>query len=277
MKRSFFVFSLFFIFSTYCFSQESFPVWPDRAPGEKEGSTTPVFELWKPEVQKTDSCLIVCPGGAYMGLAYDHEGKKIANYFNEKGRTVVILKYRVPRRKGVPKHLPAWQDAQRTVRIVRSHAKDWGINPEKIGIMGFSAGGHLTLMTSTTSQSRSYEPIDDLDKIAPHVNFAVPVYPAYVLEDGKDGGNTGKGNNSKMVDDFAFDEKTPPMCLIHGDKDPYSPMGSATIYHKLRTMDIPAELHIYAKVGHGFGANPKDDHLGDWLNRVYAWMNFMGF
>ena len=80
-----------------------------------------------------------------------------------------------------------------------------------------------------------------------------------------------------MVKDFAFDAHTPPMCLIHGDNDVYSPMGSVAVYHKLRTMDIPAEIHIFAKVNHGFGANPQDDHVGDWLNRVYAWMKVVVF
>jgi acetyl esterase/lipase len=212
-----------------------------------------------------------------MGLAYGHEGDKIAKYFTGKGVTVVVLKYRVPRREGIPKHMAAWQDAQRCVRVVRSRAQEWGINPDKIGIMGFSAGGHLTLMTATTSQTNSYKPIDDIDKLPCNVNFAAPVYPAYVLEDGADGPNAGKGNDSAMVGDFAFDEKTPPMCLIHGDEDVYSPMGSVAVYSKLRTMNIPAEMHIYAKIAHGFGGNPTDDHVGDWLNRVYAWMVASGF
>ena len=273
------LFSLMFLFlASVSYGFETFNVWPGVAPGVgEEGKPAPTLELWQPAEKKTDACLIVCPGGAYMGLAYDHEGQKIAEYFNSKGVTVVILKYRVPRREGVPKHLPAWQDAQRTVRFVRSNAEKWGINPNKIGIMGFSAGGHLTLMTSTTSETNSYEPQDEIDKLPCNVNFAVPVYPAYVLEDGADGGNKGKGNDSPMVKDFAFDAHTPPMCLIHGDNDVYSPMGSVAVYHKLRTMNIPAEIHIFAKVNHGFGANPKDDHVGDWLNRVYAWMKVVVF
>ena len=256
---------------------EEFNVWPDVAPGEKADAAKPTYEYWKPETKTTDSVLIVCPGGAYNGLAYAHEGDKIAKYFTSKGVTVVVLKYRVPRREGLPKHMAAWQDAQRTVRIVRSRAKEWGVNPDKIGIMGFSAGGHLTLMTSTTSQTNSYEPIDELDKLPCNVNFAVPVYPAYVLEDGRDGANVNKGNDSPMVEDFAFDEKTPPMCFIHGDADECSPMGSVAVYAKLRKMGIPAEMHIYAKVVHGFGGNPTDNHVGDWLNRVRAWMEAMGF
>ncbi len=256
---------------------EKINIWTDLAPGEPADTEKPVMLVRKPAEKKTDACLIIFPGGGYFGLAVDHEGYKISDYFTEKGVTTVIVKYRVPRREGVPKHQPAWQDAQRAVKIVRANAENWGINAEKIGCLGFSAGGHLTLMTSTTSQTPAYEGTEDLDKTPCHVNFAVPVYPAYVLEDGKDGGNTGKGNDSTLVPDFAFDEKTPPMCLIHGDDDPYSPMNSVAVYHKLRTMNIPGEMHIYAKVGHGFGANPKDDHVGDWLNRVYAWMKVMGF
>jgi len=255
---------------------DEFNLWPGVAPGEKANAVKPTYEYWAPAEKSTDACLIVCPGGAYNGLAYAHEGDKIAKYFTSKGVTTVVLKYRVPRRQGLPKHLAAWQDAQRMVRVVRSRAEEWGINPEKIGILGFSAGGHLTLMTSTTSQTPAYEPIDELDKIPCNVNFAVPVYPAYVLEDGADGPNAGKGNDSTMVDDFAFDDKTPPMCLIHGDVDVYSPMGSVAVYCKLRKMNIPAEMHIYAQVNHGFGGNPTGDHVGDWLNRVYAWMKSIG-
>ena len=256
---------------------ETFNVWPGVAPGEKADAVKPTYEIWKPAEKKSDACMIVCPGGGYFVLAYDHEGDKIARYFVSKGITTVVLRYRVPRREGIPKHVAAWQDAQRCVRVVRSRAAELGINPDKIGIMGFSAGGHLTLMTATTSQTNSYEPVDELDKLSASVNFAVPVYPAYVLEDGADEPNTGKGNDSKLVGDFAFDEKTPPMCFIHGDDDQYSPMGSVAVYAKLRQMEIPAELHIYARVGHGFGGSPTDVHLGDWLNRVYNWMQKMGF
>lgn len=286
MKRSIFaVVAIFLVvaiasaFFTLANAQdyETFNLWPDLAPGENAGAEKPTYEVWKPAEKKSDACMIVCPGGGYFVFAYDHEGDKIARYFTSKGITTVVLRYRVPRRQGVPKHMAAWQDAQRCVRVVRSRAKEWGINPDKIGIMGFSAGGHLTLMTATTSQTNSYEPIDEIDKLSASVNFAVPVYPAYVLKDGADEPNTGKGNDSELVDDFAFDEKTPPMCFVHGDDDVYSPMGSVAVYAKLRKMEIPAELHIYARVGHGFGGNPTDDHLGDWLNRVYYWMQKMGF
>lgn len=273
-------FILFTLIVASGLAAETFRLWDGPAPGEPETTTPPVIELWKPGVTSTDACIIICPGGAYMGLAYGHEGKQVAEYFTSRGITAVILKYRTPRRANLPKHLPAWQDAQRAIRFVRAHAEEWKINPEKIGILGFSAGGHLTLMSSTTSQTPAYEAMDELDKVPCHVNFAVPVYPAYVLEDGADGENKDKGNDSPIVNDFAFDKKTPPMCFIHGDADTISAMGSVAVYRQLRKMGIPAELHIYAKVEHGFGASPfvqGNNHEGDWLNRVYEWMKVMGF
>lgn len=283
MKKSLFcVACICFLFTAaLSFAAETFRIWNGPAPGEPETTTPPVIELWQPGVRSTDACVIVCPGGAYMGLAYGHEGQQVAEYFNAHGVPVVVLKYRTPRREGVPKHQAAWQDAQRAIRFVRAHAEEWKINPDKIGILGFSAGGHLTLMSATTSMTPAYEPTDELDKtVSCQVNFAVPVYPAYVLEDGADGGNSGKGNDSPMVADFAFDAQTPPMCLIHGDADSISAMGSVAVYHRLRKMDIPAELHIYANVEHGFGASPYvqgNRHEGDWLNRVLEWMKASGF
>lgn len=256
---------------------ETLPLWPDVAPGEKADAEKPTLEYWKPAEKTSDACLIVCPGGAYNVLCADYEGQDVAKFFVSKGVTAVVLRYRVPRREGLPKHMAAWQDAQRCVRVVRAHAKEWGIDPERIGITGFSAGGHLTLMTATTSLTNSYEPIDEIDKLSASVNFAAPVYPAYILEEAKDGGDARGSLDSVMVDDFAFDEKTPPMCLVHGDADRVTPMGSIFVYAKLRKMEIPAELHIYAKAEHGFGAKVTDNHVGDWMNRVYYWMQKMGF
>ena len=285
MKRRFVIFLILVaIFTSSCRPTEqrqevkTFKVWPRSAAlSPPLGAQKPILKYWKPRVKTSDACVIVCPGGGYYEIAPEHENEKIAQFFVEKGITTVVLIYRTPRPEGFPKHTAAWQDAQRCVRVVRSHAKEWGINPDKIGILGFSAGGHLALMTATTSMTNSYEPIDKIDKLSASVNFAIPVYPAYVLKDGADNPNTNKGDDSELVDDFAFDEKTPPMCFVHGNEDEYSPMGSVAVYEKLREMEIPAEVHIYANVGHGFGGNPTDDHLGDWLNRVYYWMQTMGF
>ena len=275
MKRLLLCIAALILTSSVCSAQEKFSIWNGPAPGEKDASTNPTLLLYQPENKTSDACLVVFPGGGYNHLAKDHEGDKIAKYFNSKGVTVAVLWYRIPRRPGVEKHRAAWQDAQRAIRFVRAHADEWKINPEKIGCLGFSAGGHLTLMTATTSQTPAYEPVDDLDKVPCYVNFAVPVYPAYVLEENADGSDAFT-LESKIVDDFAFDAKTPPMCFIHGDSDRCPSMASAVVYAKLKSMGIPTELHIFAKTGHGFGANPKDNHVGDWLNRVYEWMKVMG-
>ncbi|MBQ2790714.1 MAG: alpha/beta hydrolase, partial [Thermoguttaceae bacterium] len=226
MKKIVLTATLFVATLTFCrfaTAEEKFPVWPDVAPGAATDDVKPTYEYWKPEKQTSDVCLIIFPGGAYEYLTLGRDAKQLTRFFNERGVTVVVLNYRVPRPKNGPKHLAAWQDAQRVIRVVRSRAADWKIDPEKIGALGLSAGGHLTLMAATSSQTASYEPVDDLDKLPCHLNFAIPVYPAYVLEDGANGPNANRGVDSPMVDDFAFDDKTPPTCLLHGDADAYSP------------------------------------------------------
>lgn len=273
------------LFVSSAFGFETYNVWPSTPPGDKpeqykdKGGKyyTPTLEWWKPENKTTDACIVICCGGAYMGVAYEYEGVMPRDYFLKNGITVVMLRYRTPRRANVAKHMAAWQDVQRTIRFVRSKASDWGINPEKIGVMGFSAGGHLTLMAATSSQSKAYEPIDDLDKISCHVNFAIPIYPAYVLQDGVDSPNKEKGNDSPIVNDFKFDDKTPPMCFIHGDGDGYSPMGSIAVYHKLRTMNIPAEVHIFALANHAFRNCGPDAPIRKYPDRVVAWLKTLEF
>ena len=164
---------------------------------------------------------------------------------------------------------------ERLDSFVSGRAED--VHPEKIGCLGFSAGGHLTLMTAAASQTPAYLAIDELDKIPCHVNFAVPVYPAYVLAECADRPYSGTGENLKLVPELQFDSQTPPMCLIHGDADSCPAYASIAVYHKLRTMNIPAEIHIYAKVGHGFGAARGGDHFKAWLDRVHDWMKLMRF
>ena len=131
-----------------------------------------------------------------MGVAYEVEGIMPRDFFVEHGVTVVMLWYRTPRRPGIAKHYAAWQDVQRAIRIVRAHADEWKINPDKIGVMGFSAGGHLTLMAATSSSVQTYEPVDEIDKLPCNINFAIPVYPAYALTDGVDSPNTERGNDA---------------------------------------------------------------------------------
>ncbi len=261
-------------------------IWPSSAPGETSRLpdqtdrnpshftfvSTPTITVFLPEKRTSDACVLIFPGGGYNVLMGDYEGTEIAEFWNSRGVATAVLKYRVPRRPNLPKHVPAWQDAQRAVRWLRANASELQINPEKIGCIGFSAGGHLTLMTAANSQTSAYAPVDDLDKIPCHINFAIPVYPAYVLDDGEDGENTGKGNASSLVKDFAFDARTPPMCFIHGDADHISAMGSIAVYRKLREMNIPAELHIYALKNHGLLNRVEgQNHADAWKERTADW------
>ena len=265
------------LYVTTGFAQETFPVWPDLAPGEKGDFPAPKFTVYQPEKKTTDACVIICPGGGYKELVLGYEGEKIVNLFKEKGVTTVLLEYRVPRREGVEKYRAAWQDAQRTIKHVRQNAAKWGVDPEKIGMIGFSAGGHLTVLCSVNSQTPAYEPIDELDKVPCHLNFAIPVYPAYVLVDGENSPNANKGIDSPMVKDFNFDDKCAPMCLIHGDDDWYSSLGSVAIYTQMKKKSVPMEMHIYVKTKHAFVKNPIGPHSGGWFDRSYEWMKVMGY
>lgn len=261
---------------------EKYLLWPEgRMPSKCANQTdVPYVELSVPDRLKSSICLVVSPGGCYNFWAWDVEGVPVREYFLAKGIAVAALRYRTPRPENLPKHLTAWQDAQRAVRIVRRHAPEFGLDPDKIGYMGFSAGGHLALMVATSSETRSYEPIDELDDIPCNVNFAIPVYPAYVLSDGYDAENTAGGNDLsfEIAPEFRFDSHTPPMFLFHGDVDAISTMGSIRVYHKLRTMGVSAEMHIFARKGHVFfqGAAP-DEPAGLWKDRAFEWMRFMGF
>ncbi len=276
------------IYCNFTRSEEVYELWPQLAPGEtkkeanKEQSpgsaqeiTNPKLYVFRPEKKTTDTCLLVIPGGGYNSCFYAGEGFPNAHWWNDKGVTVFVLVYRVPRPQNKPIYISAWQDGQRAVRFIRANAKKFGINPEKIGAQGYSAGSHLTLLLALNSQTPSYPPLDELDKTPCHVNFAMPVYPAYVLDDGAIGPNEANGNSAKILDTFKFDAKTPPLCLIHGDNDIYSPMGSVQVYHQLRKMNIPCEIHIYATAVHGFMHWDNLEGAKKWQDRCYDWMKTM--
>jgi acetyl esterase/lipase len=200
---------------------------------------------------------------------------------NEKGMTVVTIKYRTPRPLGgLAKHTTAWQDLQRAIRIVRSEAAAKGLDPDRIGIMGSSAGGHLTLMGATSSKRRSYGPIDDLDKIACNVQWAVAIYPAYALTDGADIPNAKGGNEdeARPVKEFSFDLATCPMLFIHGDADGWAAMNSVKCWEQLRRMGIQSDLHTLVGRGHCFQqkAAPGTGSY-TWMGRMWEFMNHKGF
>jgi len=249
-------------------------VWPEgKIPCFRENQCVPYIEWHIPAVKKTDAIQIVYSGGSYTGNnPDDFEVAPIRRYLNNLGVTVVTLKYRTPRPEGgLAKHTTAWQDLQRAIRIVRSEAAGRGLNPDRIGIMGSSAGGHLTLMGVTSSRHSSYRPIDDIDKLSCKVQWGIGIYPAYVLSDGFEQFNTTKGNADGLylAPEFSFDLDTAPMLLIHGDADSWSPMGSVRVWEKMRTMGIQCELHTLATRGHCFQrkASPGTGSY-TWMDRI---------
>ena len=259
------------------------PVWPEgRTPDAQTNQCQPYIEWHIPKELKTKAIQIVYSGGSYMGN--DPDGFEVApvrRYLNEKGMTVVTLKYRTPRPlDGLAKHTTAWQDLQRAIRIVRSEAATKGLDPDRIGIMGSSAGGHLTLMGATSSQHRSYWPVDDLDKIPCNVQWAVAIYPAYALTDGAEKPNVQGGNedDARLVPEFAFDTATCPVLFIHGDADGWAAMNSVKCWEQLRRMGIQSDLHTLVGRPHCFQrkAAPGTGSY-TWMGRIWEFMNHKGF
>lgn len=228
--------------------------------------TITIFKAEKPN----GTAVIVAPGGGYHILAIEHEGSQVCEYLNSLGVTCALLKYRVPARtKDDPSKEPL-QDAQRAIGLVRHHAAEWGIKADRIGILGFSAGGHLTVMATLHANDRTYttDPALDVDDATP--NFSVPVYPAYLVT---------KEDTFHLKPEIKVTEKSPPMCLVHAgdDKGVTSASGSALLYLEYKKLNLPAELHIYAKGGHGFGMRKSGLPTAEWLVRVGEWMGSMGW
>jgi len=256
-------------------------VWPEKAPGEKgevgeekvlpprggkpvrrvTNVTEPALTLYQPpEEKRTGTAVVVCPGGGYNILAIDLEGEEVCEWLNSIGVTAVLLKYRVPRRKNRPKHEAPLQDAQRAVSIVRSKAKEWGIRPDRIGILGFSAGGHLSAATATNFDRRAYEPLDKIDATSCRPDFAVLVYPAYLAEKGE------------LQPEIRVTGDTPPVFFAHAHDDGISSAGSIAMYLALKGAGVPAELHIYTSGGHGFGLRPSEHPAHTWPDRCEDWL-----
>jgi acetyl esterase/lipase len=234
-------------------------VWPEgKMPDAQDHQCVPYIEWHIPKNLTTKAIQIVYSGGAYeVNDPDEFEVVPVRRYLNDKGMAVVTLKYRTPRPKGLAKHTTAWQDLQRAIRIVRSEAESRGLDPNRIGIMGSSAGGHLTLMGVTSSRHNSYWPIDEIDKLPCNVQWGVGIYPAYALTDGLDGPNKQKGNEDSAVfaPEFSFDLDTAPMVFIHGDADGFASMASVKVWEKMVMMGIQSDLHTLAKRDHCFQLN----------------------
>ena len=263
-------------------------LWPDgKMPLRqlKEDGTdaqcVPYLEWYVPAKLSTKAVQIVFSGGAYKcNNPNGYEVAPIRRYLNEKGMAVVTMKYRTPRPKDLPKHVTAWADLQRCIRCVRAEAPKRGLDPNRIGIMGSSAGGHLTLVGATSSRSLAYPPIDGIDEIPCKVQWAVAVYPAYSLTDGIESpnGKSGSNDSAQLVPEFAFDTDTCPMLFLHGDSDVCSAMNSVKAWEKLRQMGIGCDLHTLALRPHSFQrtASPGTGSY-TWMGRVWEFLNHKKF
>jgi acetyl esterase/lipase len=232
----------------------------------------PTITIYRPAKEKdTGAAVLICPGGGYWNLFWELEGEEVAVWLNSIGVTGIILKYRVPRRpdepKGVPSRRPL-QDAQRAVSLVRSRAKEWGIDPQRIGMVGFSAGGHLAIATATGFEKRTYDAIDDIDKFSCRPDFAIAAYSGYLKHKDKD----------ELAPGLSIPAKTPPIFLAHGGADIIStPEHSVFMYLALKRAGIPAELHIYANAAHDFAVRPSDQPCSTWTKSCADWLRHQGF
>jgi acetyl esterase/lipase len=258
-------------------------IWPEgKMPDVQPEQCTPYMEWHMPKQLKTKAIQIIYSGGAYTGN--DPDGFEVAparRYLNEKGMAVVTLKYRTPRpTTGLAKHTTAWQDLQRTVKLVRKEAESRGLDPNRIGIMGCSAGGHLTLMGVTSSRHQSYWPIDDTDKLSCKVQWGVGIYPAYALTDGLDSPNSGGGNEDDAVlaPEFSFDLNTAPMVFVHGDADGWAAMNSVKTWEKMVQMGVQSDLHTLATRNHCF-QNSAAPGTGSYtyMDRIWEFLTAKGF
>jgi acetyl esterase/lipase len=232
----------------------------------------PSITIYRPAKEKdTGAAVVICPGGGYWNLYWELEGEEVAAWLNTLGVTGIILKYRVPRHADEVKAEPArrpLQDAQRAVSLVRSKAKDWGIDPNRIGMVGFSAGGHLAIATATSFEKRTYEPIDDVDKVSCRPDMAILAYPGYLKIKDKD----------ELAPWLRIPKETPPIFLAHGDSDIISPPEhSIVMYLALKHANVSAELHIYAGAAHDFGVRPSDRPCSTWTRSCADWMRQQGF
>lgn len=233
--------------------------------------TKPTLTIYRPPADKdTKTTVVICPGGGYWNLYWQLEGEEVAAWLNSVGMTGIILKYRVPRRPDEPRGEPArrpLQDAQRAISLVRSKATEWGIHPHRIGMVGFSAGGHLAMAAATGFGHRTYEPVDEVDEISCRPDFAIPVYSGFLKVKDKDEPNPA----------LQIPANAPPVFLVHGSEDIVSPPeNSVFMYLALKKANIPAELHIYASTTHDFGVRDTDQPYSAWKDACVRWLKQQG-
>lgn len=272
---------------------KEFPLWPAAAPGNEpdlppERDTTkesdnkvagdsvirlgnvskPTLTVYSaPKEKANGAAILVCPGGAYHILAMDLEGTEVCKHLNEMGYTAVLLKYRVPRRPNQDKHVAPLQDAQRAMGLIRQNAAEWGIDPDRVGVLGFSAGGHLAAVVSTGPTERIYPKVDSADELNFQPNFTVLIYPGYLASE---------EDRSKLSKELVVTKDTPQAFIAMTADDPVRAENALTYAAALQKEKIPYELHIYPTGGHGYGLRKSDLTVTSWPERLEEWLKFRG-
>jgi acetyl esterase/lipase len=301
MKKSGIILSLLLISGLHLSAQNyRIPLWEKDIPNfiasdEKETRDTtgivriskvqnPDIEVYLPSKQNaTGDAVIICPGGGYWILAYDWEGSDIAKYFNSKGIAGIVLKYRLPTSaSNIEPHKSPLLDAQRAMRLVRFNASAWNIKPDRIGIMGFSAGGHLASTLSTHFDSGNSEANDPVDRLSCRPDFSILMYPVISFTSNFHSGSKealiGKNPDPELVryysNELQVSANTPPAILIHSSDDKAVPVENSLAYFAaLRKNNIPASIHIYPYGGHGFSLAIGKGYLSTWPDKVVEWIN----
>lgn len=262
-------------------------LWPEGAPGAvgREEADRPSLSIYAAPPEKAcGTAVVVCPGGGYGMLALDHEGHQVARWLNDRGVGAFVLRYRIAPRYRHPAPL---LDVQRAIRWVRSRAGEYGVDPARIGVWGFSAGGHLASTAATHFDDGRPEAQDPVERVSCRPDFAILVYPVITLR----GPHAHRGSRKNLLGDRATDPalledlstenrvtpRTPPVFLLHttGDKG-VPPENSIDFYLACRKAGVPAELHIYENGPHGFGLGGKDPVLSTWPDRLADWMKARG-
>jgi acetyl esterase/lipase len=220
-----------------------------------------------PKEKATGAAAVVFPGGGYSILAMDLEGTEICEWLNSIGVTAVLVKYRVPVRAGRPRWAAPLEDAQRAIGLVRQRAGELGIDAARIGVLGFSAGGHLAAMASTNFEARSYPAVDAADAVSSRPDFCVLIYPAYL---------TVKEEGDRVAPELKLAKSTPPTFLVQAEDDGVRVETSLFYYAALRNAGVPAEMHLYPVGGHGYGLRPAGKLVTTWPARAGEWMRSQG-
>lgn len=242
--------------------------------------TQPTMTVFSPKGTNTGVAVVIFPGGGYNELAIDLEGTEVCDWLTSKGITGVLLKYRVPggehytdgkypRSGAYPMSPIALEDAQRTMGLVRLHAAEWQIDPRKIGVLGFSAGGHLVAAISTHFGKRLYKPMDAADKESCRPDFAVALYPGHMLENTPD--------DATLNPYVPFTTNTPPTFLVQAENDPVDTVTNSLVYYAgLKNAGVPVEMHLYTEGGHGFGLRKTKFPVTGWPVLVEKWLGTIG-